>query len=253
MATLVIVHGAMAGGWQWQRVRPLLRAAGHEVYTPTLTGLGERVHLAHPDIDLETHIQDVVNVLEYEDLHAVTLVGHSYSGMVITGVADRAADRLAQLVYVEALVPADGQSQLDLAGPERAEAARARARATGDGWRLPPDHIPADSPYLGLKTDADVQFYASRRVGHPFKTMEQPVRLANPAARSLPRTYIDCTASEPFRSGLYRRFLEQAQTTPGWRYRQIASGHLPNITAPRELAELLIELAENPDIDQTPA
>jgi pimeloyl-ACP methyl ester carboxylesterase len=104
MATLVIVHGAMSGGWQWQRVRPMLRAAGHEVYTPTLTGLGERVHLAHPDIDLETHIQDVVNVLEYEDLHAVTLVGHSYSGMVITGVADRAADRLAQLVYIEALV-----------------------------------------------------------------------------------------------------------------------------------------------------
>src|SRR5574340_886568 len=109
MATFVLVHGGFHGGWCWKKVTPLLRAAGHEVYTPTLTGLGERVHLASPEIDLSTHIQDVVNVLEYEDLREVVLVGHSYGGMVIAGVADRAAPRVAHLVYFDALVAGDGE------------------------------------------------------------------------------------------------------------------------------------------------
>src|SRR5690242_2869175 len=107
MATYVLVPGAWLGGWCWQRVTPLLRAAGHEVYTPTLTGLGERVHLGSPETDLDTHIQDIVNVLVYEDLRDVVLLGHSYSGMVVTGVADRVPDRLSQLVYLDAIVPND--------------------------------------------------------------------------------------------------------------------------------------------------
>src|SRR5215210_4421571 len=105
MATFVIVHGAWSGAHAWRRVRPLLRAAGHEVFTPALTGLGERAHLASPRVDLDTHIQDVVGVLEYEDLGEVMLVGHSYGGVVITGVAERAAPRLAQLIYLDAEVP----------------------------------------------------------------------------------------------------------------------------------------------------
>ncbi len=113
MATFVLVHGGWHGGWCWTRVRPLLRAAGHDVFTPTLTGLGERAHLAHPDIDLDTHIADIINVLEYEELQDAVLVGHSSSGAVITGVVDRAPVHLAQLVYLDALVPADGQSVLD--------------------------------------------------------------------------------------------------------------------------------------------
>ena len=114
MATFVIVHGAWSGGHAWRWVRPRLRAAGHEVFTPALTGLGERSHLASAQVDLDTHIQDVLGVLEFEDLDQVVLVGHSSGGMVITGVADRAPQRLAQLVYLDAEVPADGQSEFDL-------------------------------------------------------------------------------------------------------------------------------------------
>ena len=117
MATYVLVHGGGHGGWCYQRVARLLRSAGHEVYTPTLTGLGERSHLLSPDIDLDLHIRDVVAVLHYEDLDDVILVGHSYGGMVITGVADRAADRIGRVVYLDAANPENGQSLVDVAGP----------------------------------------------------------------------------------------------------------------------------------------
>ena len=112
MATFVLVHGGWAGGWQWREVASLLRAAGHDVFTPTLTGLGERVHLASPDVGLDTHIQDILMVLEYEELRDVILVGYSYSGMVITGVAERAPERLAHLVYLDAYVPRELTSLL---------------------------------------------------------------------------------------------------------------------------------------------
>jgi pimeloyl-ACP methyl ester carboxylesterase len=118
MATFVLVHGSMHGGWCWQRVAPLLRAAGHEVFTPTLTGLGERVHLAHPDIDLDTHIQDVLGVLEDEDLHDVVLVGHSYATLVIIGVADRLPERIAHLVYLDGPIAGEGQALLDFFPPD---------------------------------------------------------------------------------------------------------------------------------------
>ena len=130
MATFVLVHGGWAGGWQWREIASLLRAAGHDVFTPTLTGLGERVHLASPDVGLDTHIQDILMVLEYEDLHDVILVGYSYSGMVITGVAERAPERLAHLVYLDAYVPRDGQSLLDMLGPERQHLSSKRRRPT---------------------------------------------------------------------------------------------------------------------------
>ena len=134
MGTFVLVHGAWGGGWAWRpTVGALLREAGHEVFTPTLTGLGERAHLASPDIDLETHINDIVGVIEYENLHDVVLMGHSYGGMAITGVADRVPERLAHLVYVDAFVPEDGQSLADLIGPGTAEGMIARAQAEGDG------------------------------------------------------------------------------------------------------------------------
>ena len=114
MVTFVLVHGATHGGWCWKRVVPLLRAAGHEAYAPTLTGLGERAHLAHPGIDLATHVQDVVGVFEYEDLDRVVLVGHSYAGAVIAGVADRLPGRIAHLVYLDGAVAGAGQAVLDL-------------------------------------------------------------------------------------------------------------------------------------------
>ena len=164
MATFVLVHGGWAGGWQWREVASLLRAAGHEVFTPTLTGLGERVHLASPDVGLDTHIQDILMVLAYEELRDVILVGYSYSGMVITGVAERAPERLAHLVYLDAYVPRDGESLLDMLGPDAAAFIEQAAQAHGDGWRIP--HDPPDAP---------------RRTPHPLKTGQQPVSLTNPA------------------------------------------------------------------------
>src|SRR5438445_13579590 len=137
MATIVLVHGAW-GGASWERfVAPRLRAAGHLVFAPTLTGLGDRSHLSSPEVDLATHVQDVANVLFYEDLTDAILAGHSYGGMVVTGVAGRMPERLRRLVYLDAFVPEDGQSLFDLVGAERAASMRARAAANGDGWRVP--------------------------------------------------------------------------------------------------------------------
>ena len=124
-------------------MHPLMSAAGHRLVTPTYTGLGERVHLANPSIDLETHIQDILNVIKYEDLRDIVLIGHSYGGMVATGVADRARDRIAQLIYIDAFVPDDGQSLLDL--DEVGAAADAGTREAGDGWRVPPNPTPPDT------------------------------------------------------------------------------------------------------------
>ncbi len=141
MATYVLVHGACHGGWCWRRVAELLRAAGHEVFAPTLTGLGDRAHLAHRGIDLDTHIQDVAAVLTYEELREVVLVGHSYAGLVITGVAERAANRLAQLVYLDAAVPRDGEAGLDLFAPEEVAAMRAVKAALDPTGTLNPNAL----------------------------------------------------------------------------------------------------------------
>src|ERR1700733_6110284 len=128
----LVCHGAWSAGWAWKKLHPLMRAAGHRLVTPTYTGLGERAHLANPSIDLETHITDVLNVIQYEDLRDIVLVGHSYGGMVATGVADRARDRIAQLIYIDAFVPRNGQSLLDINEPAR-ERMRELAKA-GDGY-----------------------------------------------------------------------------------------------------------------------
>ena len=156
----------------------LLRAKGHEAFTPTLTGLGERVHLASPQIDLTTHIQDILGVIRYEELHEVILVGHSYGGMVITGVAEQIPDKLTRLVYLDAMVPQDGQSDLDVLGPALAAQFEARARSHGDGWRLPSP--PDASPKI---------------TAHPLKSLTQPLSVKNPVAARIPRTFITCTQS----------------------------------------------------------
>jgi pimeloyl-ACP methyl ester carboxylesterase len=244
MATFVLVHGAWHGGWCWRRLTPLLRAApaasgypvGHEVYVPTLTGLGERAHLLTPAVDLDTHTQDVLGVLEYEELQDVILVGHSYGGMVITAVAERAAERLAHLVYLDAFVPQDGQCLLDLFPVEAQAQTLARARAEGDGWRLPPQQ--EEEPF-GVTDPADAQWLRSKLSPHPVKTFQQPVGQRNPEAASLPRTFINCTAT-----GWFEEFAERARSEPGSHYRELPTGHDAMITAPTDLAQLLRELAE---------
>lgn len=234
MSVFVVAHGAWSAGWAWKKMRPLLRALGHEVYTPTYTGLGERIHLASRDVGLDTHIDDVLGVLEYEDLRDVVLVGHSYGGMVATGVAERASRRLSQLVYLDAFVPGDGESLLDLLPSGMREKMREAARAEGESWRVPPTPVPSDTP------EADRAWIAPRRFMHPLKALEQPVHLSG-AVDTLRRTYIYCTRPGP--GDPFRRFAERARTEAGWHCVEIDSSHNPHITVPEKLAAMLDDIA----------
>lgn len=228
VATFVLVHGGFSGGWLWAPVRPLLQAAGHEVFTPTLTGVGERAHLASPEIDLDTHVQDIVAVLEYEELRDVILVGHSSSTMVVAGVAERVPERLARLVFIDTLIPGDGQSWADLLGPELWPRLLEAARVYGDGWRVP---FPAAAP---------------RMSPHPLRSVTQPLAVRNPAAAAVPRAYIYCTDKPPeWFFGLLGPRIAQAAAearAAGWHYRELPTGHTPMQTMPQELAALFSEL-----------
>jgi pimeloyl-ACP methyl ester carboxylesterase len=233
MATFVLVHGAWHGGWCWRRVATPLRAAGHEVLTPTLTGLGERAHLAQPSVDLETHVQDVLAVLEYEAVADAVLVGHSYGGVVGTVVADRAAARLARLVYLDAPVPRDGQCGLDLVAPAAAADFRARAQA-GDGWRMAPNTPAA----LGLVAPADVAWAAPRLTPQPLATFAQPARLTG-AVERVPRAYIFCAPARP--GSRLPDFAAQARAA-GWAYHEVATGHDAMISAPDAVVAALLDI-----------
>ena len=236
MSTYLLVHGGWHGGWYWGRVTPLLREAGHEVFTPTLTGLGERAHLLSPEIDLDTHIRDVLGVIKYEDLQNLILVGHSYAGMIITAVAEQAVERLRHLVYLDAFIPENGESLIDVIGEDFAATFRDLVQTKGEGWKLPP--LPLE--VLGITDERDKGWMKPKLVDQPFKTFSQPVRLeGDPAASRIPRTFIYC--NDPA-IGPYDRFAEKARRE-GWRYREIATGHFPMVTEPRRTAELLLELA----------
>lgn len=229
MATYVLCQGGWAGGWQWKEVATLLRATGHNVYTPTFTGLGERVHLAHPDIDLHTHIEDILMVLHYEDLHEVILVGYSGSGPVISGVAEKAAEQIGHLVYLDAFVLTDGQSMADQLDPGIMSGLEEAAQQFGDGWLIP--HDPPD---------------ADRRTPQPLKPIVTRLTLQNPAAAALPRTFIYCTEGAQDIGPLHQPMTQaaaMAKSDNTWRYRELKTGHLPMWTMPRELVDLLLELA----------
>ena len=219
-ATYVFVHGAWGGSWDWRRVDSLLTRRGHRVYRPQLTGLGERVHLASPDIGLTTHINDVVNTILWEDLHDVVLVGHSYGGMVITGVADRIPERIRRLVYLDAFLPESGEAALDLADSIGATFIRANVR---DGFMIPTwvtdDHaVPRDVPQA-------------------LRTFTDTLRLVNPAARQLPATYV--LTVEPGKTpDPFQRFADRA-TARGWNVYQLEADHVPERSAPAALVALL--------------
>ena len=242
MATFVLVHGMMHGGWCWRRVAPLLRRHGHEVTAPTLTGLGERVHLAHPGIDLATHITDVVNVLTYEDMTDVVLVGWSYGAVVASGVADRVPERIARLVFLDGAMPADGQTVLDFFPPEWGAARRALVEAEGEGWRLPP---PDDLTGWGITTAEDVAWVRPRLAAQPFGTLTQPLRLTHVAGFAGPKTLIACTQAPA--AGWRDAMIVRARTEPRWRYRELAAGHAAMVTAPILLADVLLEIASGRD------
>jgi pimeloyl-ACP methyl ester carboxylesterase len=222
------------GAWCWNKLTPLLRAAGHEVYAVTLTGLGERSHLRYPDIDLNTHIQDVVAVLDSEDLHRVILVGHSLSGTMALAVAERIPERLAHVANLDGWLPIDGKSARDLK-PDLWTGLRHCAEASGDEWWVPP---PPDWTF-GI-SGADWEWVRSKLTDHPLKTWETPFSLTNPAARSIPRTYIYCT------EGCSPEEVANQQNEcarMGWQYLSLPTGYDAMITAPKELAELLLEIA----------
>ena len=232
MATFVLVHG----GWCWQKVIPFLEEAGHEVYAPTLTGLAERASELSPDVGLDTHIQDIVGLLEEKNLQGVILVGHSYGGMVITGVVDRVPERIAHLVYLDTFVPRDGESMVDIS---RIVIWILRKQTRPDGWRVDPRGT------FGVTTEPDLSWVRSKVTPQSLKTFEQPLHLKNPAIVSAkPRTHIAFTGGGFFFS-LMRHVLARRALPPteaGWRLRQLPTGHDAMITMPRELADLLLEV-----------
>jgi pimeloyl-ACP methyl ester carboxylesterase len=223
----MVCHGAWSAGWAWKKLHPLMQAAGHRLVTPTYTGLGERAHLANPSIDLETHITDVLNVIRYEDLHDIVLLGHSYGGMVATGVADRVRDRIRQLIYLDAFVPRDGQSLLDLNEPAR-QSMRDRVKS-GDGWRVPPNPTPPDT------SPADLAWLTERRVDMPIKCFERGLKLGGEP--KMPRSYIYATRITP--ADTFGPFAKRARSEPGWGYHEIDASHSPNVTAPEALMGVL--------------
>jgi pimeloyl-ACP methyl ester carboxylesterase len=219
-ATYVIVHGAWGGSWDWRRMDSILTAHGHRVYRPGLTGLGERVHLASPAIGLQTHITDIANVLVWEDLHDVILVGHSYGGMIITGVADQVSERIRHLIYLDAFLPDSGESVRALARPE---IATLLDRYLSAGL-VPPVWTDSTAPI-------------PKDVPHPIKSFTDPLVLTNPGARRIPATYI--LTEEPGQTPDPFTPFAQRAAARGWRVMRMEAGHVPNRTAPVPLAALL--------------
>lgn len=237
MSTFVLVHGGGHGGWCYRYVRKLLQQAGHEVFAPTLSGLAERAQLRTAGIGLDTHIQDVAALLHYEDLREVILVGHSYGGMVITGAADRAVDRIGRMVYLDAANPVNGQSLVDVAGPI-IESTRPMGE-TVDGVELVLLPAPEAPLFYGVTDPADVAWMRDRLTAHPWKCFEDPLDLRNEDELwALPQYHIVCTST------LATRDPELvAKARAQGRLWDIDTGHDLMITEPQAVADALLEIA----------
>jgi pimeloyl-ACP methyl ester carboxylesterase len=238
VATFVLVHGGGHGGWCYQKVARLLRASGHEVHAPTLTGLGERSHLVRPGIDLDTHVADVVNLLQWEDLRDVVLVGHSYGGMVITGAADR-SERVAKVVYLDAANPKDGQSLVDVAGPV-IEVTRPMG-AVVDGVELVLLPGEGAAAFYGVTDPADQAWMDERLTGHPWACFEQKLVLRDPArVAALPTYHIVCSSTVP----TWDREMVAAAKAAG-RFWEVDTGHDLMVTEPGFVAGALEQVARD--------
>ena len=233
MATYVLVHGAWGGAHTYRLVRPMLRGAGHEVFTPSLTGIGERSHLASPQVDLSTQVLDVANTLYYEDLRDVVLLGFSYGGMVVTGALEHVADRVRHLVYLDAFVPADGQSLNAMNGQ-----APRRGGLFGNDWLVPPiERFRAD--------DEHAEWERARRTAHPGGCFDEPVRLAKPLEEfPFTRTYVKATGEpRPPEGDAFWAAADRYRDHPAWSYHEVGTNHLIPINRPAELAGILLALA----------
>lgn len=241
MGTFVIVHGGFGGGWEWTPVAQALRARGHLVFTPTLSGMGERAHLG-PRVGLGTHVEDVLAVLELEDLDGVVLCGASYGGMAVTAVADRVPARIAMLVYVDALVPEDGQCGLDLLPAWFGELVRAVGDDEGHGWvGVPPEVLPP----AGVVAEEVRARYVARLRPQPVATFTEPARLAG-AGAGVRRAFVRCTGGQFDAGGDPIAAMAARARAAGWEYRELAAPHDPQLFDPAGTAAVLHELAGGP-------
>ncbi len=231
MSTYVLVHGAWHGSWCWKHVRQALQARGHQVFTPTLTGIGERSHLLSPHINLETHIADVVNLIRWEELSHVVLCGHSYGGCVVTGAADRISDSIDELVYLDAFVPENGQSLHDLLPPEVRNAQLQGAQQMGDGWKVPP--IPAAVFQVNAR---DLDWVNRQCTMQPLATFQQPLHLTGGIARIKNITFILASGWAP---SPFPPFYERAKIK-GWKTLTMSCGHDVMLDLPEELTQELL-------------
>lgn len=231
--TFVLTHGAWHGAWCWQRVAPALRAAGHAVVLPTLTGLGHRAHLSHPMVGLDTHVRDVTAVLEYEDLQDVVLVGHSYAGMVAVGAAAAAADRVGTLVVVDGFLPERGERAVDLLPPHAAAHYRESAEEQGAGWRVPPRPL----QNLGVTDDAAAAWLRPRLVDHPFKTYTDAADFGA-SELTVAGHYLACDGwNTPF------GWAAERAAGLGWQVESLDADHEIMATSPDLLVDALLRIA----------
>ena len=238
MTTYVLVPGFWLGGWAWRSVADKLRAHGHDVYAVTLTGMGDRSHLARPDVDLEVHVTDVLNVLRYEDLTDVVLVGHSYAGaVVIPAVADRAPERIAKLVFVDTGPLPDGTAQAEFDEPDEQAATAELVKVHGDGWRLPPP--PWEQVAADANLDEDVlAALVERSVPQPWATATQPVSLTG-AWEKLPRLGVLCGFTGEQARAMAAAPMFRHMAGDRWEFVELPTWHWPMFSRPAELAEIL--------------
>ncbi|MFF1443565.1 alpha/beta fold hydrolase [Streptomyces sp. NPDC058295] len=238
--TYLLVHGAWHTGECWERVVPLLASAGHRVFAPSLTGHGDKAHLLSPEVGLDTHVEDLVRLITEEDLSDVILVGHSYAGLVISATANQVPDRIAGLVYLDAMVPEDGETAVDVM-PVTQHLIELAAKSDTD-WRIPPlPEMPPPFGLFGVTDPADVAWLRTLLSDQSVRCYQQPVRLDNPAVNAIPRTHIHCVGATP--EGITRRPVPAIQPngTPA-RVWELPTGHDCMITMPAELADLLLKL-----------
>lgn len=248
MANFVLIPGFWLGGWAWKRVEKILREKGHEVFSVSLTGLGERVHLGSAETNLDTHVADVVNVIKFSELENVYLVGHSYAGVVITQVADKIPEKLAKLIYVDCAPLPDGAALVDFYSPEQMEKFEKSINEKGDGWKLP---LPSredldDGKNLLDLTEEDINLIEKLATPQPFNAARQKVSLKNPLRKNLPKLAVWCEDT----SEDIREFLKDDPPLfselkdENFEFIDLPTGHYPMFTKSAELAEIFIKAAE---------
>ena len=236
MTNFVLVHGAWHGGWCWKRVAQRLRAAGHGVFAPTLSGLGGRRHLAAPGIGLHTHIADVVGLMEEEELAGAVLCGHSYGGMVITGAAQAVVGRIAALVYLDAFIPKDGDSLESIVGVDNFRKRREIAEKHGEGWWLPAPK----AEIWGVESADDRAWIERHLTPQPLATFTETVRHTDPLARIPTLVYVHSEGNSP---SPFDACAEATSRDAAWRNHAVPCGHEVMVEMPDRLAEILLEAA----------